>query len=415
VAREDTRRRPSEATAPGSTRAVFCSRCRAVGRPLAGAPAQLSRLTLRCQRGPALPEGRRRRCPSDPYTRPVSQVFVSHASADKLYVEAFVDDILIRGCGLKPTTDIFYSSGADTGIASGADLMADVRKHVGSTTLVVAMITPMFQTRPVCIAELGAAWGRDGVLFPLLAPGMPRTDLEGVIPGLAARPSDDPGTLDELAERIKELGFEINVKSWGTGKEKWLGYLRNHAGQLEVPETITADEVVSLQTTLEAARQAFDEELKAHEALQEQFEQLKAAKTAEEVREALLPENDVERLEALADAANTALQRLPPIVRDAIWFDLAEQGMPWPDAYEDPTAYRNAQDQQREGLLIENNSDHLSANEDFPNVKSAATAVAGLQEFLQDPPSDHFPEWFRSTYEVPLDLCKRGTWRALLE
>ena len=95
-------------------------------------------------------------------------VFVSHASSDKTFVDVFVNEVLRLGCALS-TDELFYSSGAATGVPSGKDLMDFVRSQAGDSSLVVAVISPVFQTRPICIAELGAAWARSGRLFPTLA------------------------------------------------------------------------------------------------------------------------------------------------------------------------------------------------------------------------------------------------------
>ena len=59
-----------------------------------------------------------------------SRVLVSHASADAELVDVFVDTLLRNGCNLDPE-DIFYTSGEDTGIPSGEDLIATVRAEVG--------------------------------------------------------------------------------------------------------------------------------------------------------------------------------------------------------------------------------------------------------------------------------------------
>jgi hypothetical protein len=82
--------------------------------------------------------------------------FVGHASVDAELVDAFVDTLVRNGCNLGPD-DIFYTSGEDTGIPSGADLIASVSEEVSEATLVIALVTPTYQTRPVCVAELGAA------------------------------------------------------------------------------------------------------------------------------------------------------------------------------------------------------------------------------------------------------------------
>ncbi|MGO8869860.1 MAG: toll/interleukin-1 receptor domain-containing protein [Acidimicrobiales bacterium] len=121
-------------------------------------------------------------------------VFISHAFADKSLVDEFVDTVVKLGCGLK-SDQIFYSSGEDTGIPSGYDLLRHVRNEVGEAGLVIAIVSPAFQARPVCIAELGAAWSRVDNLFPLAVPGMDRTDMEGVLQGMVVRYLDDSAAL----------------------------------------------------------------------------------------------------------------------------------------------------------------------------------------------------------------------------
>lgn len=147
----------------------------------------------------------------------MAKVFVSHASADKPFVDAFVDNVLRIGLGLNGDK-VFYSSERDTGVPSGADLMHSVRAEVSEATLVIAVITPTYQTRPVCIAELGAAWGRadPGHFFPLLAPGLERSDLEGVIPSTLILRIDDGSALDELSDRVEaSLGSSASKSQWG--------------------------------------------------------------------------------------------------------------------------------------------------------------------------------------------------------
>lgn len=87
----------------------------------------------------------------------MSKVFVSHAAADSSLVDEFVSRILDNGCGLDET-QIFYSSGRDTGVPSGYNLLSYVQQEVSGADLVIAIVSPMFQTRPVCLAELGALW-----------------------------------------------------------------------------------------------------------------------------------------------------------------------------------------------------------------------------------------------------------------
>jgi hypothetical protein len=90
-------------------------------------------------------------------------VFISHASVDKNFVDDFVDDILRLGCGI-PVKEIFYSGRVSTGVRSGENLNNRIKFEVADADLVIAVLTPTYQKRPYCLAELGAAWSRTGVL-----------------------------------------------------------------------------------------------------------------------------------------------------------------------------------------------------------------------------------------------------------
>ncbi|HEY5046034.1 MAG TPA: L-histidine N(alpha)-methyltransferase [Solirubrobacteraceae bacterium] len=162
-------------------------------------------------------------------------IFISHAAADAVVMDEFVDSVVKLGCGV-PTDLIFYSSGADTGVPSGTDLNAYVRERVSEVGLVVSMLTPAFQTRPFCVAELGAAWSRVDNLFPLKHPELDHDDLDGVLKGMLVRSFDDEVALDELHERIcKTAETKVTARTWTKYKDKWLEELPSLLSALPTP------------------------------------------------------------------------------------------------------------------------------------------------------------------------------------
>lgn len=205
------------------------------------------------------------------------RVFVSHSSADKEYVDQFVNNVLIRGAGLT-TEQIFYTSAADTGVRSGEDLMRVLREEAGTSGLIIALVTPTYQTRPICVAELGAAWARN-VLFPLMAPKMARSDLEGVLPGLLIHSAADTNALNDLGDRIQELGQSYNQRSWGVGLEQWNLFLKKNPNVVPEPSQPTVDEAKELKAQLANSRAAFEELQKENAELLNRIERVRQAKT----------------------------------------------------------------------------------------------------------------------------------------
>lgn len=139
-------------------------------------------------------------------------------------------------------------------------LLSHVRGKVGEAHLVVAIISPAFQTRPVCTAELGAAWSRVDNLFPLAVPGMERTDMEGVLKGMVVRYLDESAALDELHDRIGDaVGRRPNATTWGKYKAKWLASVSRLTKALPPLKVAGLPELERLESDLEAARSALEE------------------------------------------------------------------------------------------------------------------------------------------------------------
>lgn len=343
----------------------------------------------------------------------MSGVFVSHAFADKPLVDEFVDVVIRLGCGLSQT-QIFYSSGEDTGVPSGYDLLSHVRRQVGNATLVIAIISPSFQSRPVCIAELGAAWSRVENLFPLAVPGIKRADLEGVLEGMAVRYLDDGAALDELHDRVSAaVGKRAKAATWGRYKAKWLTSVGHHATALPTVRPVTAAEVERLAADLEGARAALIETEDECAELRDQLDQLAKTRPSTDVRRIRLPKSETKRFDMLQRNARRALAELPKVAREAIWYDLNRRQMPWPDGFDDRYRRDAVQEAVNDGLLLETGDEQLTPNDDFDLVVAASQAVSELHTFL-DEPSDAFETWFRGEYGMPPDLRKRAVWDALL-
>lgn len=171
-------------------------------------------------------------------------------------VEQFVD-IILKSCGLTEA-DIFVSSIPGMDIPAGSDLLAAVRAEVSDTTLVIAIITPTYPTRPVCLAELGAAWGVAGKLLPVLVPGLDRSRLEGVLSGMKVDYLHEEKALDEIADRIgKETGRRLESQpSWTRAKRRWLAIVGDLVAGLPQPDLVSKQQHDELKAKLSDTEQA---------------------------------------------------------------------------------------------------------------------------------------------------------------
>jgi hypothetical protein len=338
----------------------------------------------------------------------MSGIFVSHASADKVLVDPFVDTIIRLGCNVQKES-IFYSSGEDTGIPSGSTLNDYVRSKMEEVSLVVAIISPTFQTRPFCVAELGAAWSQVGKLFPIAVPGLEHTDMQGVLTGLIVRYLSDSAALDELHDLVCDvLGVSPGARTWGRYKATWLTVVDDYTRQLTSPRVITPKDYDRALADLEGAREALREAQSTIREQETKIERLASAKP-EEVAEILLPEGERERFGALVQQVTRALSELPHVVRDAVWYELDRRELPWP-------AYRSEEFEEAidAGWLRESSSgDGLLPNEEFNEVRAATEAVDRLNRFLSGDLSEAFDQWFRAEHNAPPNLHLKRVWDQL--
>lgn len=351
----------------------------------------------------------------------MAKVFVSHAAADKEFVDPFVDNILRIGLGLN-SEKIFYSSERDTGVPSGADLMNYVRREVGDSTLVVAIITPMYQTRPVCIAELGAAWGRadPSFVFPLLAPGVKRSELEGVLGPMTTLSIDDPAALDELSDRIEQSWkTPVSKMQWGVGRRKWLAAVKTAGPKLKQPELPSAQDHQALLAERDELSNALDLTEREVADWKQKFDQLVMSKSKDPatVRAIRAGNTAPEKLSHAVDEVKAALRKVPMPVHEVIYRSLHGERTPYPSQFDDPLGAKEFDDAMDRKLIDDPYDDgQFAPNQNKPRVKAAMDAVDRLQALLTSGDDSDFDDWFSGEYPhyIP-DLADRDCWDGLLD
>lgn len=328
------------------------------------------------------------------------KVFVSHAHADKDLVEEFRDDILGTGCGLN-AADVFVSSIPASGVPSGEDLLSFVRERVEATDLVIAIVTPTYQTRPVCLAEMGAAWGVSGKLFPALAPGVDRKSLEGVLGTVAIRYLDEVELLDEVHRRVAETGHTMpSAPEWTRAKSKWLNKVGPLAKALPAPRVVEPADLeaaLAKNKDLEAGLAHAEAEIAQLRDLNRALEKLK---DSGDVAAVLLDHDETEAFEQLREQARHALDLVDPLVRDVVRVTIRNgNGMIFPKWDSD-----DADAAISKGVLRYHDDENvLYLNEDVTVVREAWEAANDLHAMLESS-SDSFGTWFEDRFGGRPDL-----------
>jgi len=288
-------------------------------------------------------------------------------------------------------------------------------------SLVIAVISPAFQSRSFCVAELGAAWSQVGKLFPIAVPGWRQTDMDGVLTGLVMKSLSDSSALDELHDLVSELSnTSSSAKTWGRYKANWMAKVDEYARQLTSPRVIAAEDYARTLADLEGARDALREAESAIQEQNKQIEQLISAKSTDEIADITLPKKEYDRFRALVMQALKERSKLSPIVRESIWYGLADAAMLWPVRPEfdidedDEYRYRVMMNALHDGWF-RRYGEGVRPNEEFDEFRSALNSARQLHKFLHSGASDSFRQWFKNKYHMPPDIKLRRVWIKLLE
>lgn len=132
-------------------------------------------------------------------------IFISHASADKAFVDALVR--LLEGIGFDET-NLFCSSIPEYGIALGESIYDKLLNLFRDKKLYVLFVhSPRYYTRPVCLNEMGAAWVLKTEYYSILTKDMSYEMMTGVVTseriGIKVDAADASARLNELYESLK--------------------------------------------------------------------------------------------------------------------------------------------------------------------------------------------------------------------
>ena len=100
------------------------------------------------------------------------KIFISHSSADKEIVKAFVEKILMLGCGFEKD-DIFCTLDADA-IELGDDFRNSIIENMHCCDYIFLMISDNYRGSEICHNEVGAAWALQDTkrVIPLKFPNL---------------------------------------------------------------------------------------------------------------------------------------------------------------------------------------------------------------------------------------------------
>lgn len=307
--------------------------------------------------------------------------------------------------------EIFISSDPGSGIPAGNNFVDYIRSQMRDATFVVAVISPAYKESEFCLAELGAVWLKaDRDFFPLCTPAIDRGGLEATLTGIQVARIEERASLAQLLQRLcAHFEREHNAGACTTAIEVFLSTAQGRLDALRGPTKVPAEELEQARAAtrelgeqLNAARDELASERK-------RYEDLKLAKTQEEIDAIELPEDEIEQVKYLRREVLHAMIGLGSNVKKVLPFSVNGGGMPWPQGGWERDDLQTEVDN---GYLRDGEDGFVYLNKDWPDINAASAATKMLQECLEGL-SDDARRWFVREYRVPPDLSQSAAFSAL--
>lgn len=134
---------------------------------------------------------------------PAVDVFVSHSSRDVEMAKTLV--ALIRSALNMPSESIRCTSVDGHRLPGGASVNETLRREIHGSKVLVGLITPNSMDSAYVLFELGARWGCDKPMIPLLAASENGRLLRGPLSGLNALSCDNRAQLHQFVEDLARI------------------------------------------------------------------------------------------------------------------------------------------------------------------------------------------------------------------
>jgi hypothetical protein len=133
------------------------------------------------------------------------KVFVSHSHADRGIAEALVN--ALEQAFVAKAGEIRATSLPGYGLAIGASIPEELREEIDAAEIVLGIITPSSLQSEFVLFELGASWGLEETIYPLLALEAKQEDLPGPLKERRCIKLADSNSCYEMIEHLRGQGM----------------------------------------------------------------------------------------------------------------------------------------------------------------------------------------------------------------
>jgi hypothetical protein len=144
------------------------------------------------------------------------KIFVSHSHQNSSAAKALVD-YLLSSLQLEDR-DIRCTSVPGHQLRFGKTISELLKSDINVAPALIALISRESLSSDWVMFELGAAWGLDRDIFPILGPGLHVKDLPGPLSNLPCIVIEEPTASSRMSDLIQQIAEDLNLSTKNGGK-----------------------------------------------------------------------------------------------------------------------------------------------------------------------------------------------------
>jgi len=144
------------------------------------------------------------------------KIFISHSHKNRDAAKALVD-FLLSGLSLEDK-EIRCTSVPGHQLRFGKSIADLLKADINIAPAVIALISLESRDSDWVLFELGAAWGLERDIFPILGPGLKIRDLPGPLGNLPCIEAEADDAASRMSDLLQQLGEDLNTASKSGGK-----------------------------------------------------------------------------------------------------------------------------------------------------------------------------------------------------
>ncbi|GAA6164828.1 hypothetical protein NBRC116590_25320 [Pelagimonas sp. KU-00592-HH] len=335
----------------------------------------------------------------------MSEIFISHAVADKKLARALVS-FLKEAIGV-PEKSIFCSSVEGHGIPLGADFNEYMKSKIQEPKLVILLITETYLERHFCLMELGAAWARSLNACPVVVGDVSFATVTNTIGLKQAWNISNHAGLNDLKQMIVATDIELERRgphAWDDKRSEWRAKLSKILPKLPKGTIATRQELDKANGVVSNLKEIISDLEGQLDRASSQIDALKACKDSEQVKDVLKGFSDTSKNEEFEQLVENLSDAKPARVWTGVYLHILLDyfGLSGKIDWQNDEAEFTAAIQYK----------LISDDDGYPvlwgtkKLKKVEAALRNLSAFLDDPENEKFIS-AKEDQDVPMDLEDR--------